>query len=392
MTWALLTGEFPPQCGGVADYTQVLALALAAAGDDVLVFAPPCANTIATRAGISVHRLPDHYGSRGRRFLQSALAELPAPRAAVLQYVPQSFGLRGCNVPFARWLRHLRGFPLYVMFHEVSMTVSPHTPLKYRVQALATRAMAASVIRAADALFVSTPAWELVIRRLGTPGGTIDWTPVPSNLALTSEPAAVAAVRRRFTPGDDALIGHFGTYREAFSRNVLMRVVPRVLPTGRTMLFMGRGSDRFAESLIAAHPELRGRVHATGGLEREAMAQHLAACDLIIQPFEDGVSARRGSVTAALPLGVPVATTSGSSTESVWAESGAVGLAPAGSYAEFIELVNRIADDPTARSAMGVRSKRLYAERFAVGHTVAALHRRATEHAPEQRTAALSVL
>jgi glycosyltransferase involved in cell wall biosynthesis len=378
MTWALLTGEFPPQYGGVADYTQVLAFALAAAGDDVHVFAPPCADAIAPSAGISVHRLPDHYGSRSRRFLQSALAELPAPRAAVLQYVAQSFGLRGCNVPFARWLRHLRGFPLYAMFHEVSVTVRPDTPLKYRVQALATRVMAASVIRAADALFVSTPAWVPLIRRLAAPSGTIDWTPVPSNIDLTSEPAAVAAVRERFTPANDALIGHFGTYREAFSRNELMRVVPHVLPAGRTMLFMGRGSDGFAESLIAAHPELRGRVHATGGLAPEALAQHLAACDLLIQPFEDGVSARRGSVTSALALGVPVATTSGSSTESVWEESGAVALAPAGASAEFIELVNRIADDPKARSEMGVRSKLLYAQRFAVQNTVTALHRRAT--------------
>ena len=41
--WAVLTGEYPPQPGGVADYTALVAGGLAAASDLVTVYAPPAA-------------------------------------------------------------------------------------------------------------------------------------------------------------------------------------------------------------------------------------------------------------------------------------------------------------------------------------------------------------
>ena len=37
--WAILTGEYPPQFGGVSDYTRNVATGLVAAGDVVTVYA-----------------------------------------------------------------------------------------------------------------------------------------------------------------------------------------------------------------------------------------------------------------------------------------------------------------------------------------------------------------
>jgi glycosyltransferase involved in cell wall biosynthesis len=380
-TWALITGEYPPQLGGVADYTRLLAHALARDGDDVRVYAPPCDAADVPEPGVRVHRLPDTYGPRSRRLLASALADLPSPRAAVLQYVPQSFGMRGCNIPFARSLRRLSGYPLFVMFHEVSINVNADAALKYRVQAWATKAMAASAIGAADALFVSTSTWEPLIRRTGRPHAAIEWTPVPSNIALTSRPADAAAARQRFASAGDILLGHFGTYREAFSRDALAGLVPRLVSSGRAMLFLGRGSTRFVESLNAHSPLLRGRIFATGGLSAQDLADHLAACDLLVQPFADGVSTRRGSVTAALALGVPIATTNGSATEAIWTESRAVGLARAELRDELVELVDGLVADASKRDDLGRAGRKLYAERFAIEHTASALCRRASNGA-----------
>ena len=39
--WTILTCEYPPDCGGVGDYTAQVAAALAALGDTVTVFCPP---------------------------------------------------------------------------------------------------------------------------------------------------------------------------------------------------------------------------------------------------------------------------------------------------------------------------------------------------------------
>jgi hypothetical protein len=281
-TWALITGEYPPQRGGVADYTRTLATSLAAEGDDVRVYAPPHEAPDVAEPGITVHRLPDHYGARSRRMLKQALADLPHPRAAIVQYVAQSFGMRGCNIPFARWLRTLGGYPLFVMFHEVSVTVVRGTPLKYRIQALATRAMADSAIRAADAMFVSTPAWEPLLRRAMREATPIDWTPIPSAIALTSDDGGREAARKQFEIESDIVIGHFGTYREAFSRRRLTELIPRVLSRGRVMLFMGRGSTDFLAALEAEFPQFRGRMKATGGLIAQKLADTMSVCDLVV--------------------------------------------------------------------------------------------------------------
>src|SRR5262249_13522359 len=40
IAWHVLTGEYPPQAGGVSDYTFLLAQSLAAAADTVTVWAP----------------------------------------------------------------------------------------------------------------------------------------------------------------------------------------------------------------------------------------------------------------------------------------------------------------------------------------------------------------
>ena len=39
--WNIITGEYPPQPGGVSDYTRLVAHGLADAGDEVCVYAPP---------------------------------------------------------------------------------------------------------------------------------------------------------------------------------------------------------------------------------------------------------------------------------------------------------------------------------------------------------------
>ena len=375
-TWALITGEYPPQRGGVADYTRLLATALAADGDDVRVYAPPHDAPDAVEPGITVHRLSDHFGARGQRMLKHALADLPHPRAAVVQYVPQSFGMRGCNIPFARWLRTLRGYPLFVMFHEVSVTAVRGTPLKYRIQAFATRQMADAAIHAADAMFVSTPTWEPLLRRAMKEATPIDWTPVPSNVALTSDDGGRDAVRRQFEIEKDIVIGHFGSYREAFSRRRLTELVPRVLSGGRVMLFVGRGSTDFLAALEAEFPQFRGRMKATGGLPAQKLADTLSACDLVVQPFEDGISARRGSAIAPLALGIPLATTSGSSTEPIWRESHTVALAPSGSIDGLAKLVNFLADDAGERDELRIAGQALYARRFSIEHTTRTLRER----------------
>src|SRR5262245_50494983 len=96
-TFHLLTGEFPPQQGGVGDYTDLLSQALASRGCDVHVWCPEAAH-VEPRGRVQLHCLPDAFGRLSRRELDRAVAS--AQGCVLLQYVPNALGLRGANLPF----------------------------------------------------------------------------------------------------------------------------------------------------------------------------------------------------------------------------------------------------------------------------------------------------
>ena len=82
--------------------------------------------------------------------------------------------------------------------------------------------------------------------------------------------------------------------------------------------------------------------------------------------------AQRTTLLAALANGVPVVTTIGDLSEPVWAE-GAVAAAPAGDAERLVRLALDLLDSPQSAAELGRAGRRLYEERFAIRHTVAAL-------------------
>ncbi|HLL83576.1 MAG TPA: glycosyltransferase, partial [Longimicrobium sp.] len=181
--WHFIVGEYPPQPGGVADYAAQVARGLAKQGAGVHVWAPPSRRGEGGEPGVHVHRLPDRFGPRGLRALGEGLSRLPEGRLFV-HYVPQSFGLRGMNLALPLWLAARRE-DVWVMFHEVSVEWS-REQLAANVLAAATQTMAAVMVRRADRLFVSIPAWSdrlpLRLLRRGVPPPV--WLPIPSNLPM----------------------------------------------------------------------------------------------------------------------------------------------------------------------------------------------------------------
>jgi glycosyltransferase involved in cell wall biosynthesis len=119
-------------------------------------------------------------------------------------------------------------------------------------------------------------------------------------------------------------------------------------------------------------------VHATGGLPAKDVSALLSACDLMIQPYPEGVTTRRGSMMAALAHQRAIVTTAGILTEPLWSESGAVALAPTGDHEALFALMERLGADDDERSRIASAGKRLYEERFALRHTITALRANAS--------------
>jgi hypothetical protein len=369
----ILTGEFPPGSGGVGDYTAQVAAALAEAGDGVAVFRPPASSEPVAAAGVEVVTLRDHYGPLARGQLGRRLDDV---RARVLvQYVPQAFGVRGANVSFCRWLRRrfVRGDDIRVMFHEPYFYLSLNPT--HAALAAFQRAMAAILLRSSNRIYLSTAAWQPYLKRYAPRRFSPVVLPIPSAIPSVNRPECVAAVRGRvLNDGASRLIGHFGTYGDHIAplvKKTFLSVLRR--DASVAALCIGARSYEFARDLASSAPELEQRIHATGRMPADEVSVQLQSCDVLVQPYPDGVTTRRTSVMAALVNGRPVVTTDGDLTESVWRESSAAALVPAADTDAMVSAVRRLAGDAAARASLGARASATYAQHFALERTIAAL-------------------
>ncbi len=375
--WAILTGEYPPQAGGVSDYTRLVAEGLAAVGDEVAVYAPPQSHgPDSASLAVRIRRLPDRFGLRGLAWLGRELAR-DRPDRILLQYVPHAFGLKAMNLPFAAWVaaRARRVAPVWVMFHEVAFPFV-RRPLRHNLVAVVNRVMARAVASAADRVLVSIPSWGQLLSQVCPRARPAEWLPVPCNVATAADPGLVATARFRYAPDPTApLVGHFGT----FGRMIADMLEPTVVGLLRTdprvrVLLIGRGSERYRVHISASHPDLAGRVAGTGELPPAGVAAHLRACDLLLQPYPDGVSSRRTSMMAGLANRIPVVTNLGALSEPLWATSTGVAVVPGPDPAALTAAtVEVLALSPENRLALGVRGAELYFSAFTLEQTIARL-------------------
>ena len=368
--WHILTGEYPPAQGGVASHSRLVALGLAE-HDEVHVWAPPAGNQLSEDPPLRVHSLPFGYGPRGLRSLSLALRREGQPQRLLVQYVPQAFGLKGINIPFCAWLAALRGVEVYVLFHEVAVPWTTLRRWKQNAAAAVMRAMAALLLARADRVFVSTPSWEPTLRALAVGWKGATWLPVPSNVPVSTSARAGAMTRARLGIEEGAaVIGHFGVHPMIIP--LLGPALLKLLEADhrRVVLLIGRGSDALARQLQQV-PVASRRVFGTGAIAEAEIADHLVACDVLMQPYPDGVSTRRTTIMAALALGLPVATNEGHLTESIWRASGAVEIV---THVDRVgSAVERLLGDPSRAATLASRGRSLYNERFSLERTIALL-------------------
>ncbi|RKH72906.1 glycosyltransferase [Corallococcus aberystwythensis] len=367
--WHLLTGEYPPAPGGVSDHTRSIAHALLKAGETVHVWTPG-AEGVTEDQGVTVHRWPGLFTPPGLVRLTRELDATPGPRRLLLQYVPHAFGLKAMNVPFCAWFAARRQDERELFLHEAVYPWSPGAQWKHQVLAGVTRLMLRTLALGVGRAYVSIPTWA---EHLPEPlRSQARWCPIPSPLPLHVPEHAVRAVREAL--GGGPTVAHFGTYGASIAGPLEAVLVPLLQrDEQRQALLLGRGSQAWSESLGRKHPALARRLHARDGLAPEAVAAHLRAAELLLQPYPDGVSARRSSAMGGLGLGLPIVTHTGHLSEPLWRELRPVALADEASPTALLALAEHLLEHGDERQALGERAARVYREHFALEHTVAHL-------------------
>jgi len=362
----LITGEYPPDQGGVGDFTRELGKALVALGHRVHVITS-CAQVgksanrqvgksasqqIGKSAqGVVVHRDVQGWGwgCWGRilalaRELRLEVLDLQYQAAAyrgagsrrmhpAINFVPHSSQrkaratspplaeARATSPPLAggteggeaKRLRRPDRPPVVVTFHDLNVPyLFPKAgPLRWWVVRWCARR--------ADGVIVTNREDEL---RLQTLLSNLARIPIGSNIApRLPEGYDRDAWRARWGLGPHVLLlGYFGFLNERKGGEELVEtlavLVRRGLPA-HLLLIGGRAGTSdpsnvaYAERVdhLIEEQGLAERVHRTGFVSSEEVSASLAAVDVCLLPYRDGVCLRHGSLHACLVHGRAVVTT-----------------------------------------------------------------------------------
>jgi glycosyltransferase involved in cell wall biosynthesis len=376
MKIGIVSGEYPPDVGGVGDQAARLARELVARGHSVQVVTTVGPEHEVAGAGDGPEPVVLRAVPRWDWRLFTLLPRLAREGSwdvLHLHYQPGAFRLHGAINLAPGWLGRQRGAPAIVTtFHDLRV---PYLfPKAGRLRQLAVRRLALScqgIIAAEGEDVRRLQAWTAgrggrapIVRQVPL-GNALDVPPPPDFTRDTWR------VRLGLAP--DALVaGHFGFVNRTKGVEDLVDAVARLVAGGRDVHLLMIGDPLgSSDPTNAAYLEairkrigvlgLEGRVRWTGYVPPPDVAGWLRCLDVAVLPFAEGASRRRTSILAAWAAGVPVLTTTPAGDAGRTTESGmeigtgveAAATVPPGDPGALAAALEALLDDPGRRRALG---------------------------------------
>jgi glycosyltransferase involved in cell wall biosynthesis len=367
MKVGLVTGEFPPLEGGVGDFTRELALALAVRGVEVHIITRRASAGVQASA-FRVHALVGRW-SFGSLFQIRALTASLGLNFLNLQYQAAAYDLSAPIHFLPRlisWGRPARQTKTVITFHDLRIPYLFPKAGGLRPTAVTYLARTASGVIATD------PADLAELRRRGVTKAT--QIPIGSNIS-PAPPAGYdrGAWRARWGVGaQEILLGYFGFLNASKGGDLLIEslacLVDGGLPvklvliggrTGASDLTNAAFGDQLDERIAAGH--LADRILRTGFVVPQEVSAHLLACDLLVLPYRDGVSFRRGSFMAALAHGCPIISTRPTEPLAELREAENICLVPPDSAEALTQAIRALIAQPQQRARLGDGARALSA-------------------------------
>ncbi len=365
MRIVILFPTLPPAVDGIGDYTARLATTLASENKEVDVHILTATPTFTALPGVHIHPA---FSIHPPRDILSALTALQIlqPDWLLVQYNPFSYGYLGFNPYLPQLFRRVRTYlphmRIATMIHE------DFVYLNHWKHALITtwqRTQFIQLGRLSHVLFFSIEPWVRRYRRW-FPRTPVLHLPVASNVSY--HPFSREEARAQLgLPQDAFVLGTFGTLHPTKLPAWSQKTAKALYARKKKFLWIYAGPESKHFKALATHIPHR----ALGTLHGEALSAFFAATSLMIAPFSDGVSTRRGSFLAALQHGVPTVSTHGPLTDSILlrARGHAFALTPIRKEARFIEETCRLAQSASL-DPMGKEAHRFYHAHFTWKHLI----------------------
>ena len=364
-----VSAEYPPDPGGIGDYTQQLAQSLAAQQQTVSVLtlhaqqwqlhAVGAASDVAP---VTVLGAGKNWGWTMGEAVDAAIGQMH-PDLVHIQYQTGAYGLHPA-INLLPWrLRQRKVRPrVAVTFHDL---LEPYLFPK----AGPLRRWISNRLAADSDVVVTTNMVDRDQLRQRLPNTPISLIPIGSNI----EPRLPSAYSReawRAELGvrpDEVLISFFGLVGPSKGLDLLVDALREADLRWRLLLIGGAATapqDREHAATVAAqiaNAGLNSQVIRTGHIPPTDVSACLRASDLVALPFRDGASFRRGSLLAALAHGCAVITTTptDADTASHLIDEQHVVLAPPNNVEALRRAIERLARDGALRTALGAHASDL---------------------------------
>ena len=366
----MVSGEFPPQHGGVGDYTNLLCQHLVPLGIEVGVVTSKAAGETARGKGFPVAPAVNRWDFFCWPELGKRIRTMNANIIHV-QYQTAAYGLHPAINLLPLALRMAKN-PAKVVFtfHDLE---APYRPwLRGPVRRMAMRAGE----RKCDAFVATNGAdfQQLMASQPGPPWARYHLIPIGANVPK-QPPKRYTREAQRKKLGAGArtlLLSHFGLLNQSKGLQDLLVAMKLLMEQGRDVRLILVGgtagsSDAtnvdFANQIRSQVEQLGfgGKVHETGFLAPEDVSAHLLACDVCVLPYRDGASFRRGSLMAALEHGLCTVTTRPAEPDLVDGQN--VRLVDPANPIGLARPIDDLADDEVTRRRLGLEAGKL-SERF----------------------------
>ena len=345
---AWITPDYPPNRGGVSDHSSAMVSVLRSAGHDVLVCSRP--------------------HERGFARLDAELAAYQ-PELLVVAYTPLGYGPRSGGVApaFTLWsigLRQRLHCRCILLAHEASLPLDDHWQKReFKLAALAATQMTQFSVLAAcfdSTLFSNAGTQRAWARRLTRLGNRFHTLRICSNIPYHSSdtPARDLTASGYFVPTPTVLF--FGTGHQSVLFDYVEAAFLALLEIEPSagLVIVGMSPEKLRR-LCPSLANLGGRVHALGYVPAEQVSLWLQVATLVLAPLIEGVSARKGTVMAALQHGQTVVTTRGEHTLEDIAWNEICLLAPLDRQA-FAAMAIQAFHDPELRAGIGRAARAEY--------------------------------
>jgi len=272
-----------------------------------------------------------------------------------IQYQAAAYNMRSPAINLLPW-RLKNVCKVIVTFHDLRV---PYLfPKAGRLRETAVRFMAQ---QSHGAITTNPDDTQQLKQQIETPVAQI---PIGSNIkAYQPNHIEIDEVRDKLQlRSDSCLLGYFGFLNDSKGADTLIRALAQ-LDARFHLVFIGgqTGASDAAnnaafllslKNLIAKH-QLTERVHWTGFLSDQRVSAYLHAVDVMVMPYRDGSSLRRGTLMAALAHGRPLITTWPTMPTPELIHQQNVWFVPVDDHDEVVKAVRHLIANHELRASLG---------------------------------------